>query len=55
MKPTIAALATVTATPALAHSGAHLHPHGSGNWLIVVLAAVTVGGTLAFAHFRGRK
>ncbi len=28
---------TVTAGPALAHSGAHLHPHGSGDWLTVAL------------------
>ncbi|SFG40388.1 hypothetical protein SAMN04488020_102122 [Palleronia marisminoris] len=26
------------ALPAAAHDGAHLHPHGSGSWLIVVLA-----------------
>lgn len=28
----------LTASPALAHSGAHLHPHGAGNWLTVALA-----------------
>ncbi|MDA7427995.1 hypothetical protein PGB28_05965 [Primorskyibacter aestuariivivens] len=39
MTPKILGLmAAVSATPALAHSGAHLHPHGSGDWLTVALA-----------------
>lgn len=33
----------LTASPALAHSGAHLHPHGAGNWLTVVLALGVIG------------
>ncbi|MGY3438354.1 MULTISPECIES: hypothetical protein [unclassified Marinovum] len=38
----------LTASPALAHSGAHLHPHGAGNWLTVALALglVAVAATL---------
>lgn len=37
-----------TATPALAHEGLHLHPHGSENWLvgaIIVGTCVIVAGS----------
>ena len=33
----------LAASPALAHSGAHLHPHGAGNWLTVMLALGVIG------------
>lgn len=33
----------LTASPALAHSGAHLHPHGAGNWLTVALGLGLIG------------
>ena len=36
---------TLAASPALAHSGAHLHPHGAGNWLTVALALGLVAVT----------
>ncbi len=32
-----------SAAPAWAHEGAHLHPHGAGNWLNVVIALVLIG------------
>lgn len=34
----------LTATPALAHNGVHLHPHGSENWI----AGAMLVGTCAF-------
>ncbi|WP_412552463.1 hypothetical protein [Shimia sp. MIT1388] len=40
----IAALATTATTPALAHSGAHLHPHaGDPLWLPILVGTVVVG------------
>jgi hypothetical protein len=48
-----AAMMTVLATPALAHDGVHLHPHGiDAVWL--VLAALALGGGAA-ALLRIRK
>ncbi|CUH75323.1 hypothetical protein [Tropicibacter naphthalenivorans] len=43
----------VAAGPALAHEGAHLHPHGSGSWVSVVVALglVSVAALVAW----GRK
>lgn len=43
----------LTASPALAHSGAHLHPHGAGNWLTVALALGLIA--VAAAIFIVRK
>ncbi|GHF40983.1 hypothetical protein [Seohaeicola zhoushanensis] len=53
----LALLAGLAATPALAHPGAHLHPHGSGDWLALVmgLAVVAAAGGLAYARSRSRK
>ncbi|GAA6180190.1 hypothetical protein NBRC116594_16280 [Shimia sp. NS0008-38b] len=40
----ITAIATATAAPALAHSGAHLHPHaGDPIWLPLFVGTVVVG------------
>jgi len=39
--PALASAIALTAGPALAHGGAHLHPHGSESWLPVILAALT--------------
>ncbi|NKW91190.1 hypothetical protein HGD87_01475 [Rhodobacteraceae bacterium R_SAG9] len=40
----IAALATTATTPALAHSGAHLHPHaGDPVWLPILVGTAVVG------------
>ena len=41
------------ASPALAHSGAHMHPHGVEGW-VVGLAIIAVAGTIA-AVARARK
>ncbi|MBF9042677.1 peptidase M23 [Rhodobacterales bacterium HKCCE4037] len=44
------ALALV-ATPALAHPGAHLHPHGGESWLIIALAlALATVATILIAR-----
>lgn len=53
--PALASAITLTAGPALAHGGAHLHPHGAENWLPVILAALTVCGAAALAYVRSRK
>lgn len=36
----------LTATPALAHNGVHLHPHGSENW---IAGAMLIGTCLVVA------
>lgn len=55
MKYLLPIMALPLATPALAHSGAHLHPHGAETWL----TAVAVLGAAAYAGWRmyggGRK
>ena len=53
MKLSLATLAALTATPALAHGGAHVHPHGAEAWLAQVLVSA-VGG-LAYLRHRSRK
>ena len=55
MKYVLPPLAALTAFPAFAHSGAHLHPHGAESWLVVALAAVTVVGTISLVRIRGGK
>ena len=40
----VAATATLTAAPALAHSGAHLHPHANDPvWMPLIVGSVVVG------------
>ena len=43
--------------PAQAHTGAHIHPHYGGEWLIIsaALAAIAGAGTLAWHLNQGRK
>ena len=55
MKYVLTPVASLTAMPAFAHSGAHLHPHGSVIWLVVVLAALTVVGTMTLVRSRVGK
>ncbi len=43
-------VALFAATPALAHEGAHLHPHDGGMWLGIV--AVLAGLALIVAKVR---
>ncbi len=54
------ALAVATAafgSAAMAHPGAHVHPHDGANWLVVVsaLAVIAVAGGLAMSRTRSRK
>ena len=41
------------ASPALAHDGAHLHPHGGEGWIAAMTFALVVAGLTAFLV--GRK
>lgn len=41
------ALTALTATPALAHDGAHLHPHGAGPVLMGLVLIVLALGLVA--------
>lgn len=46
------------ATPAFAHSGAHMHPHGSFGWVLglgCMALAATVAWRKAPAKVAGRK
>ena len=38
---------SLLATPVIAHDGAHLHPHGAGNALTLVLALVLIAAASA--------
>jgi len=42
------------ASPAAAHTGAHLHPHDGGSWLsgVVALCAIAISAALAFRNMR---
>lgn len=53
--PALAMAFTLTAGPALAHGGAHLHPHGAETWLPSLLAALTLCGLAALAYAKLRK
>ena len=43
-----AAVLALTALPAVAHEGAHLHPHGSDATLLGLLAAAVAVGALGW-------
>jgi hypothetical protein len=53
----LAAASLVLATSALAHPGAHVHPHDGEHWLAIVsaLGLIAVAGGLAFGKIRKRK
>ena len=55
MKHVLLILGTLAASPALAHSGAHIHPHGAVTWIALILAATIVGGTMTLVQIRRRK
>jgi hypothetical protein len=44
-------------TAALAHPGAHIHPHDGAHWLTLVsaLGVIALAGGLAIARARSRK
>ena len=41
------------ATPAVAHPGAHIHPHGGSSWLIVSIGLSVIALSVALA-WRGK-
>ncbi|KEJ90138.1 hypothetical protein [Sulfitobacter donghicola] len=43
------------ASPALAHTGAHLHPHGSENWIIGALLVGTCFTVLAAKRLKAAR
>ncbi|APG48641.1 hypothetical protein [Phaeobacter porticola] len=43
----------LTAGPALAHGGAHVHPHSAEAWMAITVVAVVAVG--CFSLMRGRK
>ena len=53
----LAAASLVLATSAMAHPGAHVHPHDGAHWLAIVsaLGLIAVAGGLAFGKIRNRK
>ncbi|MCR9158302.1 MAG: hypothetical protein NXH80_13745 [Rhodobacteraceae bacterium] len=53
----LAALPLVWASSAMAHPGAHIHPHDGAHWLALIsaLGLFAVAGGLAFAKTRSRK
>lgn len=54
MKPALSVLAvSALATPALAHSGAHMHPHSIEGWVVGLGVVLAVVATTVAA--KGRK
>ncbi|UZD91461.1 hypothetical protein [Cognatishimia activa] len=45
----------LTATPALAHEGIHMHPHGSENWIAGVLLIGTCLIVAAAKHLISKR
>jgi hypothetical protein len=54
MRPLTAFAAIIAASPALAHPGAHLHPHGAGNWLPLIIGSSLVAAAALFALMKSR-
>ena len=50
-------LFALLAGPAVAHPGAHVHPHDGASWLTVAasLAVLAVAGGVAVSRVRSRK
>ncbi|QFU08040.1 hypothetical protein PARPLA_02560 [Rhodobacteraceae bacterium THAF1] len=42
------------ASPAAAHTGAHLHPHDGGSWVAAVIALCATGVAAMLAFGRNR-
>jgi len=43
------------ASPALAHDGAHLHPHAANSWLPVVLGLAAILGAATLAYIQRNR
>ena len=46
----LAAILTLTAAPALAHQGAHVHPHAADAWIGVALGLALIAVALSGAR-----
>ncbi|AUR05386.1 hypothetical protein PhaeoP72_03459 [Phaeobacter inhibens] len=44
LRPALFTLLLLIGSPALAHSGAHVHPHGAETWLLAALVATVIIG-----------
>lgn len=51
----LTALATLAASPALAHPGVHGHPHGVELWMAVGASLVVIAVACGIAYTRSRK
>ncbi|MDU8928071.1 peptidase M23 [Alisedimentitalea sp. MJ-SS2] len=55
MKPALTALVALTAAPAFAHSGAHMHPHANDpSWLPFLIGGLVVAGAAGLAWTRSK-
>lgn len=55
MKKLIAALPLLVATPALAHEGVHIHPHGTDPiWIPMLVMGVAIAALVRLARVRSR-
>ena len=53
MKLALAFAASLVSSSALAHGGAHMHPHGlEGAWIAALVATVAVAALVAFRAIR---
>jgi len=52
MKPLLALAASLAATPALAHDGLHMHPHGIDAGALLLAASVAAGAAVAYIKMR---
>ncbi|GLO72049.1 hypothetical protein MACH17_35660 [Phaeobacter inhibens] len=44
LHPALFSLLLLIGSPALAHSGAHVHPHGAETWLLAAFVATVIIG-----------
>ena len=53
----LSVMSMALASTAMAHPGAHVHPHDGAHWLALVsaLGLIAVAGGLAFGKIRKRK
>ena len=55
MKTALTALVALTAAPALAHTGVHMHPHaGDPSWLPLLISGLVVAGVARLAWVRSK-
>ncbi len=55
MKKCLFAFIALSASPAIAHPGAHVHPHDGASWLAVVGALVVITAATGVAVAKARS